>query len=79
MIENLLLEKDNEILKIMTYLLISKSISKKNKNIEDLSDYMSFMLVKKINENIEAMSKELNLPNEILYLVYNELNNEFSN
>ena len=79
MLENLLLQKNNEILKIMTYLLISKSISKKNKNINDLSDYMNFMLIKKINENIEAMSKELNLPNEILYSVYNELNEEFNN
>lgn len=73
-IENLLLEKDNKTLKLLAYLLIANVVESDKQKI----DYIKFSLLNKIIEDINIMSKELNLPEEILLKAYESLKNEIN-
>ncbi len=73
-IENLLLEKDNKTLKLLAYLLIANVIESNKQKI----DYIKFSLLNKIIEDINIMSKELDLPEEILLKAYESLKNEIN-
>lgn len=73
-IENLLLEKDNKTLKLLAYLLIANVVESDKQKI----DYIKFSLLNKIIEDINIMSKELDLPEEILLKVYESLKNEIN-
>ena len=73
-IENLLLEKDNKTLKLLAYLLIANVVESDKKKI----DYIKFSLLNKIIEDINIMSKELDLPEEILLKAYESLKNEIN-
>lgn len=72
MLEYLLLEENNTTLKLLSYLLIANKVESDTKKI----DYIKFLLLNKIIDNIDFMSNELNLPNEILINVYEKLKNE---
>ena len=72
MLEYLLLEENNTTLKLLSYLLIANKVESDTKKI----DYIKFLLLNKIIDNINFMSNELNLPNEILINVYEKLKNE---
>lgn len=72
MLEYLLLEENNTTLKLLSYLLIANKVERDTKKI----DYIKFLLLNKIIDNIDFMSNELNLPNEILINVYEKLKNE---
>lgn len=73
-IENLLLEKDNKTLKLLAYLLIANVVESDKQKI----DYIKFSLLNKIIEDINIMSKELDLPEEILLKAYESLKNEIN-
>lgn len=73
-IENLLLEKDNKTLKLLAYLLIANVVESDKQKI----DYIKFSLLNKIIDDINIMSKELNLPEEILLKAYESLKNEIN-
>lgn len=73
-IENLLLEKDNKTLKLLAYLLIANAVESDKQKI----DYIKFSLLNKIIEDINIMSKELDLPEEILLKAYESLKNEIN-
>lgn len=75
MIESLLLEKDNQTLKIMSYLLLANIVEEKEEKI----NYIKFLLLNRLIEQINILSKDIDLPKEILITTYENLKNEIEN
>lgn len=72
MIENLILEKNNTTLKLMAYLIISGKVE----NDKDKIDYIKFRLLNSLINQLNEISKEIDLPNEILIPTYESLKQE---
>lgn len=77
MLENLIIENDNDILKSMSYLMILNAIKKYSKDItDDYIEYIEYKLTKKIIKYIQNMSKNIKVPKEILISTYEKLKND---
>ena len=76
MLESLILEDNNKILKLMAYLFVHNSINKDNSNDVLITNYLEYVLSQTIISEMNRLSKKAKIPQEVLIPTYNDLKNE---